>query len=97
MCMGGDQTLFVTRPLFNSTGGFNASMKIMEEYEFCRRARRSGKYIIMDGSTLISARKYETNSWWQVQKANYTIIQMYKKGASQEDMVKKYREMLDYR
>ncbi len=97
MCMGGDQTLFITNELFNKTGGFNGTMKIMEEYEFCQRARKMGRYKILDGKALISARKYEHNSWWRVQTANYTIIKMYQKGASQEAMVKKYRELLDYR
>jgi rSAM/selenodomain-associated transferase 2 len=97
MCMGGDQTLFVTKELFNTTGGFDATLKIMEEFEFCKRARKQGRYKIMNNSTLVSARKYDTNTWWQVQKANYTIVKMYQRGASQEAMVKKYKEMLDYR
>jgi rSAM/selenodomain-associated transferase 2 len=97
MCMGGDQTLFITKELFNITGGFDATLKIMEEFEFSKRARKQGRYKIMNNSTLVSARKYDTNTWWQVQKANYTIVKMYQRGASQEAMVKKYKEMLDYR
>jgi rSAM/selenodomain-associated transferase 2 len=97
MCMGGDQTLFITKELFNITGGFDATLKIMEDFEFSKRARKQGRYKIMNNSTLVSARKYDTNTWWQVQKANYTIVKMYQRGASQEAMVKKYKEMLDYR
>lgn len=97
MCMGGDQTLFITKKLFDQAGGFDGSMKIMEEYEFCERARRYGKYKIMQNETLVSARKYDANSWYKVQRANYTIIKMFKKGLSQDEMVKKYKEMLDYR
>lgn len=97
MCMGGDQTLFITRELFQQTGGFDGTMRIMEEFEFCQRARQGVKYKIMEGTALISARKYETNSWLRVQRANYTIVKMYRRGASQEALVKKYREMLDYR
>ncbi|MBD1395027.1 TIGR04283 family arsenosugar biosynthesis glycosyltransferase [Mucilaginibacter glaciei] len=95
--MGGDQTLFITSQLFNQAGGFNGSMKIMEEFEFCARARKKGKYKIIKKPVLISARKYETNGWFTVQLANYTIVSMYQKGASQESMVTKYKEMLNYR
>jgi rSAM/selenodomain-associated transferase 2 len=95
--MGGDQTLFITQELFEETGGFNDEMKIMEEFEFSARARKKGKYKIIPKAVLISARKYTTNSWLTVQKANYKIVSMYKQGASQQEMATKYKEMLNYR
>jgi hypothetical protein len=69
----------------------------MEDYEIVSRGKERARYKIMQKDVLISARKYETNTWFRVQRANYTIVQMYKKGASQEEMVLKYRELLDYR
>ncbi|MGB4399347.1 MAG: TIGR04283 family arsenosugar biosynthesis glycosyltransferase [Daejeonella sp.] len=95
--MGGDQTLFISRKLFQESGGFDKSLKIMEEFEFCARARKNRKYKIFNKAASISARKYETNSWFTIQKANYRIFRMYKSGASQESMVKAYKEMLHYR
>lgn len=95
--MGGDQTLFITKNLFLETGGFDNSLKIMEEFEFCARARKNKRYKIFRDAALISARKYETNSWLTIQIANYKIVRMYKSGASQESMVKAYKAMLDYR
>lgn len=95
--MGGDQTLFIKKDLFEQAGGFDGTMKIMEEFEFCARARKQGKYKIITKPVLISARKYDTNGWFTVQKANYTIVRMYQKGASQESMVLKYKELLNYR
>ncbi len=97
MCYGGDQTLFVEKALFNKIGGFNPSMRIMEDYEIIERVKKGTKYKILAGKVLVSARKYDTNSWLRVQKANFTIVQMYKNGASQDTMVKKYRELLHYR
>ena len=97
MCMGGDQTLFIRHQLFNIYQGFNGSMRIMEEYEFCERVRKTGRYIILAGEVKISARKYDTNSWLRVQLANATIIKMYKRGAAQQAMIHKYKQMLDYR
>lgn len=97
ICMGGDQTLFIRRSLFEACGGFRADMKIMEEYEFCQRARAKGRYRIMKGAALISARKYDTNTWWQVQRANATVVRLYKRGASQQTLVETYRRLLSYR
>jgi len=97
ICMGGDQTLFITRTIFEKTGGFNPSMKIMEEYEFVQRARLNHTYKVFSNSALVSARKYDTNSWWRVQMANRKIVNMYKQGASQEQMSVAYKKMLNYR
>jgi rSAM/selenodomain-associated transferase 2 len=97
ICMGGDQTLFITRERYRQTGGFKTDMRIMEEFEFVARARKHVRYKIFSKQALVSARKYATNSWWQVQRANQKIVSMYKKGASQEAMVTTYKKMLDYR
>lgn len=97
LCMGGDQTLFIKKDLFERCNGFREDMKIMEEFEFCRRARMTGKYKILKGAALISARKYDTNSWLKVQRANAKIARMYKKGASQQEMLDTYKRMLSYR
>ena len=95
ICYGGDQTLFITKKLFTSINGFSASMKIMEDYDIVSRAKQKAKYKIINKDALVSARKYVKNSWWKVQKANYCIVQMYKKGASQEAMISKYKELLN--
>lgn len=98
MCYGGDQTLFIKRSLYQSSGGFRTDMRIMEDFEFTNRLRQQqAKYKIFSKGALISDRKYDNNSWWKVQRANYIIVRMYKRGATQDEMVNKYREMLDYR
>lgn len=97
ICYGGDQTLFITKKLFTAIGGFNSGMKIMEDYEIVTRAKAVAKYKIIQKDTLVSARKYDTNSWLTVQLANNKIVQMYKKGASQKEMAAMYKKLLDYR
>lgn len=97
MCYGGDQTLFITSKLFNQLQGFKEDMMIMEDYDLVNRARQFGKYKIFSNTALVSARKYDTNNWFKVQWANKTIFSMYQKGASQQEMVNKYKALLDYR
>ncbi len=97
ICYGGDQTLYITDKLFKEIGGFKEDMLIMEDYEIAERARKKRKYKIFSKAALVSARKYDTNSWLTVQLANRTIVEMYNNGASQVEMVEKYQEMLVYR
>ncbi len=94
ICYGGDQTLFVTQSLFKKLRGFNEELLIMEEFDFVKRARAFARYKIFSKSALISARKYDNNSWLRVQTANATIVRLYKKGISQKELVEKYRSML---
>jgi rSAM/selenodomain-associated transferase 2 len=94
VCYGGDQTLFITKEAFDELGGFNDDMLIMEEYELVKRARKKYKYIIFDKRALVSARKYRHNSWLTVQIANSKIVNMYRKGASQQAMIEVYKQLL---
>ncbi|HYI79192.1 MAG TPA: glycosyl transferase, partial [Chryseolinea sp.] len=97
MCRGGDQTLFITKTLFLKLGGFNEYYTIMEDYDLIQRIREHAKFKIIPENVLVSARKYEKNSWLRVQSANFIVFMMYflKKHPSQ--MKEAYRKMLNYR
>lgn len=94
ICYGGDQTLFITRKLFAQSGGFKNELLIMEEYEFAERLMKQGRYKIFADATLVSARKYEGRGWLQVQLANRKAVKLFKKGASQQEIVSTYKKML---
>ncbi len=94
VCYGGDQTLFITQNLFGEIGGYNANLKVMEDYDITTRAKQKAKYKIIKKNVLVSARKYEKNNWWQVQKANYIIVKMYKNRANQQEIIAKYKSLL---
>jgi rSAM/selenodomain-associated transferase 2 len=94
VCYGGDQTLFITKTLFSNIGGFNTDLKVMEDYDITIRAKQKANYKIIKKNVLVSARKYEHNSWFKVQKANYIVVKMFKKGASQQVMITKYKALL---
>jgi rSAM/selenodomain-associated transferase 2 len=94
ICYGGDQTLFVTRELFETSGGFKNELLIMEEYEFCDRLMKINRYKILSDTALVSARKYDGRSWLQVQLANRKAVKLFKKGVSQETIVEIYKQML---
>ncbi len=97
ICNGGDQTLFFKKEIFYKINGFNNELFLMEDYDIVQRARQHHSYIIMKDKVLVSARKYNQNSWMKVQKAHRKIIKMYKQGAKQETLVEKYNQLLTYR
>jgi rSAM/selenodomain-associated transferase 2 len=97
VCRGGDETLFIERAIFNQLNGFDERFCIMEEYDFIGRARQQFKFKIIPKYAVVSARKYETNSWWQVQKANAKVFSMFRKGVAPEEMAAVYKRMLNYR
>ena len=96
MCRGGDQTLFVRRSDFNALGGYDASLRIMEEYDFMRKARRKLKFKIIPKDVIVSARKYEENSYFRVNLANLVVFTSYNWGVSQERLLKLYKKLLNH-
>lgn len=96
-CRGGDQTLFIPKNCFEQIGGFNNDFKIMEDYDLIVRAKKVFKFKIIPKNVIVSARKYDTNSYLKVQLANLKIMRMWKKGVSQSEMVDTYQKLLDYR
>jgi GT2 family glycosyltransferase len=97
MCRGGDQTLFVTKSVFEDLDGFNEYYSIMEDYDFIIRLRQKFKFKIIPKDITVSARKYKTNSWLRVQVANLTVFLMFFLQQHPERMRSVYKKMLKYR
>ncbi|MEM9885862.1 MAG: TIGR04283 family arsenosugar biosynthesis glycosyltransferase [Bacteroidota bacterium] len=68
---GGDQTLFIKKTVFQKLSGFQEKMCIMEDFELTQRAKQLGyQHKIVRKNALVSARKYEQNSYLRVTLAN---------------------------
>lgn len=94
-CRGGDQSLFVGEGSWHRLGGFDEDMRIMEDYDIIERVWSAGiPFCIIPRDILVSARKYERNSWLRVQLANLLVFRMYRAGAAQGRMVSIYRRLL---
>ncbi|QEH42516.1 glycosyltransferase [Chitinophaga sp. XS-30] len=91
---GGDETLFIRRDVFGQHGGYNERFIIMEEYDLVARARKTAKYTVIQKDVLVSARKYEHNSWWAVQRANLTAFRMFRQGAEPAAIKQVYHRMI---
>jgi len=96
---GGDQTLFITRDLFTDLRGFDEYYVIMEEYDLLRRLWRKKRsaFKLIPKDVLVSARKYERNSWARVQFANLVAMTLFRLGTNPIRIARTYKKMLDYR
>lgn len=97
MSRGGDQTLFMTRSLFDRLGGFDEYYVIMEDFDMIIRIRRIARFCIMPKDVLVSARKYDTNSWLRVQLANLTAFTLFFMNVSPSRIARTYKALLNYR
>jgi len=97
MCRGGDQTLFVRKSIFNLLGGYDESYTIMEDYNFILRLRKKCRFKIIQKDIIVSARKYEMNSWFRVQIANLSVFIMFFFRRSPGEMKQIYKILLTYR
>lgn len=78
---GGDQCLFIKRHIFWEMGGFNEEQVLMEDFEFFKRMRsRKVPYIIVKNNLVVSARKYELNSYWRINFSNLLLVLLFRTG-----------------
>lgn len=59
VCRGGDQSLFITKTLFQKTGGFNESYVVYEDNEFTDRLYDLVNFKILPRHVITSARRFE--------------------------------------
>lgn len=95
-CRGGDQSLYIRTSVFRELQGFCERHIIMEEYDLIRRARKTRNFRIIPRNILVSARKYDHNSYLRVQVANFMAFNMYRLGFPQQQIYNTYRRMLHY-
>ncbi|MCH7411931.1 TIGR04283 family arsenosugar biosynthesis glycosyltransferase [Belliella sp. R4-6] len=94
---GGDQTLFIEREIFESLGGFDEYFTIMEDFEFVGRIKKKYNFQVLPKRIIVSARKYDTNSWLRVQIANLTVFTLFFFRKSPDSLKSIYTKLLKYR
>lgn len=96
-CRGGDQSIFVTRQVFEQFGGYREHFVAMEEYDLMDRIRQEHPFRIIPKEVIVSARKYRENSWFRVQWANFVVFRKYRQGVHPEQLYRTYRQLLNHR
>ena len=95
-CRGGDQTLFVKRDTFEKLNGFDEEYIIMEDFDFIRRLKKKFKFSIIQKSVIVSARKYDKNSYLKVNLINLWSYWSFMLGRSPQKIKKFYKSSLDF-
>jgi hypothetical protein len=66
----------------------------MEDYEFILRARKQYRFKIIPKCIVVSARKYELNSYLRVNVANAVVMGMYFWGSPQQKLIDTYKSII---
>lgn len=93
-CRGGDQSLFMTKELFNEIGGYDENYIIYEDNEIIKRLYQKGKFVVIPKYLITSARRYRENGVWTLQY-HFTVIHLKRRlGHSVESMLDYYKKKI---
>ncbi len=90
----GDQSLFVTKDVFQKTGGFNERLFMMEDQEIIHRIKKYGRFKVVNDVVTTSARKYLDNGIYRMQAIFFRIWFLFYLGYSQERLLKLHRRLI---
>ncbi|UPS90221.1 MULTISPECIES: glycosyltransferase [unclassified Bizionia] len=92
---GGDQCLFIKKCVFEILGTFDEDQVLMEDFEFFKRMKKAKTpYTIVNNDLIVSARKYQNNSYLKVNLCNLLMVVLFKCGYKPEKLKTLYGRML---
>ncbi len=91
---GGDQTFFIPKATFNELGQFDEKLPFMEDFDFVWRAKKHYPLHLVKNRAVVSARKYESNSYLKVQVVNGITLALFKRGYSPFKLARWYKRLL---
>lgn len=86
----GDHGLFITKSVFESSGGFREDYSVMEDVEYVRRINRLPGFVILNEPAYTSARRFETDGFLKRSFGNLLIQFLYTAGVHPKHLVKFY-------
>lgn len=94
LCRGGDQSLFITKKLFQETTGFNEDYKVYEDNEFIGRIYKVTDFKILPFKVKTSARRYKERGKYILQYHFGVIHLKNYLGAGPEKLYEYYRKKI---
>lgn len=96
-CGGGDQCHFMTVSFFETMGGYDERFDIMEDFAFYRKAlKRKPEFKLIQSKALVSARKYDHNSFLWVNLVNLYAFILFLAGAHPSRIKNMYQSSLSW-
>jgi len=86
---GGDQSLFVTKDLFNQVGGYQ-EIPLFEDVEIIERIAQQGTFAVISSPIITSSRRYREVGVWRLQWYYIVLHTMYRFGCSMERIKRQY-------
>lgn len=86
----GDQSLFVTKSVFEKIKGFDEELIVMEDQVIVKSLKEHTGFRILDASVKTSARKYEQIGYIKLQLIFSSILIMFYLGIDQQKLVSFY-------
>lgn len=92
LCRGGDQSLFVTRNVFEKSGNYNENLVIFEDNEILPRIRKHSKFRVIQKKIITSARRYHENGVLRLQYRFMRLHTKYRLGVPHEELLAYYKK-----
>ncbi|WP_100610091.1 TIGR04283 family arsenosugar biosynthesis glycosyltransferase [Confluentibacter lentus] len=92
ICRGGDQSLFITKELFNDLGGYNETYIICEDYILINKLYERTPFTVINKKLKTSARLYEKHGVFKLQYHFWVIHVKKWFGANAETLYKYYKK-----
>lgn len=89
-CRGGDQSQFITKPLFEQLGGFDERFIVYEDNDLINKLYTNKEFVVIPHCLTTSARRYDTNGIWKLQYHFWMIYIKKWFGASADELHQYY-------
>lgn len=93
-CRGGDQSLFITKDLFNKIGGYDEAYIIYEDNIFISKLYKLKQFTVINKPIITSARLYKKHGVFKLQFYFWMIYLKKWFGASANDLFEYYKRKI---
>ena len=94
ICRGGDQSLFITKTLFDNIGGYNERYSIYEDNILINELYNRKQFVVINKNLKSSARMYQKHGVWKIQYYYWSIYFKRWLGADAETLYKYYKKKI---
>ena len=94
VCRGGDQSLFITKNLFDMIGGYDESFVVYEDNDLINKLYELKQFVVIQEWLTTSARRYHNNGVWKLQYHFWAIYIKKWFGASAEELLAYYKKYI---
>ncbi|MCB0462448.1 MAG: glycosyltransferase family 2 protein [Flavobacteriaceae bacterium] len=91
-CRGGDQSQFITKPLFDDIGGFDESYTIYEDNILINELYKRKQFKVINKKLITSARRYKKHGIWKLQYHFWVIYVKKWLGATAYELYAYYKK-----